>query len=65
MEENIEAYNLYQIVQGQIITAGEHIVDINHLAVWAAIDRYDAQDKVRTFEKIIKLFQYYQDKREK
>jgi hypothetical protein len=30
--------------------------DLNHLAVWAAIDAYGVRDRVGTFEKVLRLF---------
>ena len=30
-------------------------IDINHLAVWQAIDRYQIEKPIETFEKVIRL----------
>ena len=32
------------------------VVDLDHLAVWAAIDAYGVRDRIGTFEKVIALF---------
>lgn len=32
------------------------IVDINHMAVWKAIEKYQVEDELRTFEKVIQTF---------
>ena len=54
--KNEEAAQIYQIVRGQIITRSEDVVDLNHLAVWAAIDAYGIRNRVGTFEKVLRLF---------
>lgn len=33
-------------------------IDINHVAVWEAIDRYIIKDKIGTFKKILILSQW-------
>ena len=61
-EENENAAHIFQIVRGQIITRfnGETdvVIDLNHLAVWAAIDAYRVKDRTWTFEKILRLFHH-------
>jgi hypothetical protein len=52
LPENREAVQLFHLVNGQRIMAFGGTVDINHLAVWEAIDRYGAEDPLKTFEKI-------------
>jgi hypothetical protein len=54
-EENEDAARIYQIVRGQTIEGGR---DLNHLAVWAAIDAYGVKDRTVVFEKVMQL--YYQ-----
>jgi len=58
--ENEEAARIFQVVRGQVITRfngeADVIVDLNHLAVWEAIDRYQIRNKRRCFEKVLKLF---------
>lgn len=55
LEENASAIELYSIVQNQWIMGPGGPVDINHLAVWEAIDRYQVRDKAETFAKILTL----------
>jgi hypothetical protein len=55
LEENEEAISLYSVVQNQWIMGPGGPVDINHVAVWEAIDRCGAQDGSRTFRKILAL----------
>lgn len=57
MEENHDAMKIWGIVQGQRIIAGMTgvTVDINHVAVWQAIDRYNVESPVICFEKVLKI----------
>ena len=59
-EENEDAARIFRMVRGQVITRfngqADMIVDLNHLAVWAAIDAYEIKDRVGTFEKVMKMF---------
>ena len=59
-EENEEAARIFRIVRGQVITRfngeADVIVDLNHLALWEAIDRYPIRNKTGCFEKVLKLF---------
>lgn len=58
--ENEDAGRIFQIVRGQVLTRfnGEHdvVVDLNHVAVWAAIDAYGVTMRTATFEKVMRLF---------
>ena len=54
-QENEAAIALYSIVQNQWIMGPGGPVDINHLAVWEAIDRYRVPDGKGVFEKILTL----------
>ena len=58
--ENEDAARIFQRIRGQVRTRwnGERdvVVDLDHLAVWAAIDAYGVRDRVGCFEKIIALF---------
>lgn len=56
LEENADAAKIYNIVRGQLICLGENIVDLNHLALWEAIDRYKVKEPVRCFEMVNKVF---------
>lgn len=54
------------MVRGQVILRhnGQHdtIMDLNHLALWAAIDGYRIMDRVGTFEKVLTCFHFFQNK---
>jgi hypothetical protein len=55
--ENEDAARIFQMVRGQVVTAGNgQVIDINHMAVWAAIDAYGVRDRTGTFEKVCTLF---------
>ena len=55
LEENEAAIAIYSIVQNQWIIGPGGPVDINHLAVWEAIDRHRIADALGTFQKILTL----------
>jgi hypothetical protein len=63
MKENAEALRIYLICQGQMIRAGMEgvAVDINHVAVWEAIDRYQVRDGVDCFEKVLVLNRHFME----
>jgi hypothetical protein len=56
LAENEEVFKIYQIVRGQVRTVGEQVIDIDHVALWEAIDRYKVADPVRVFELVNKVF---------
>ncbi len=60
MKENEDVARIYMTVRGQVRTRfnGKYddIIDLDHNAVWAAIDAYGIQDRVGTFEKVMALF---------
>ena len=60
---NEAAARIYRMVRGQVITRhnGKYdvIVDLNHLAVWAAIDAYGVQNRTECFEKVLRLFYHF------
>ena len=57
---NEEAARIYRMVRGQVLTMHngkqDVVVDLNHLAVWAAIDAYGVRDRIGCFEKVLRLF---------
>lgn len=55
LEENEDAITVYSIVQNQWIMGAGGPVDINHLAVWEAIDRHRVRDTLSTFRKVLTL----------
>lgn len=69
-EENVEAAFIYQLVRGQVLTQfnGEYdvVTDINHLALWAAIDRYPGgvTDRWEVFNKVRRVFFHFLNRQE-
>ncbi len=57
-ESNADAVRIWLITESQMIAIGMEgaIVGVNQLAVWEAIDRYKAKEPVKTFEKVVRLF---------
>jgi len=55
--ENYDAMKIWGIIQGQRIIAGMTgvTVDINHLALWKAIDEYEIENRLGCFEKVLKI----------
>lgn len=53
----MDAWKILQLVHKQVIIApsGETI-DLNHLAVWKAIDEYGIENKIGIFEKVTGAF---------
>ncbi len=60
--ENEDAARIYQLIRGQIVTLGENVIDLNHVALWQAIDRYRVQEPVKVFEAVNKVFHHFLDK---
>jgi hypothetical protein len=54
-EANEDALMVYYLVQNQYIMGMGGPVDINHLAVWEAIDRHKVRDAKGTFRKVLAL----------
>lgn len=61
-EENFEAARIYNMIGGQVRTVGERIIDLDHVALWQAIDRYGVKNPVRVFEIVNSVFQHFLDK---
>ena len=61
LPENEEAAEIFMTVRGQVITRGMDgmIVDINHLAVDAAMERNGVRDRRRVFEKVVRTFHHF------
>ncbi|MBU2346635.1 MAG: hypothetical protein KJ888_20790 [Gammaproteobacteria bacterium] len=66
MPENIEAANIYNLVQDQVLVAGmeNKIIGINQLAVWKAIEAYKVENPIKVFEKIMWAFRKVNNKEE-
>jgi len=60
VSENEDAARIFQVIRGQVITRfngqADVVIDLNHLAIWAAIDAYGVRDRTGCFEKILNLF---------
>ncbi len=59
LPENMEIARVYISVRGQVIASLGGIIDINHLAVDAAINRYHIKDKQRCFDQVVKVFHHF------
>jgi hypothetical protein len=63
LEENQIPAEIYMMVRGQVITRfnGEYgqVMDLNHLAVWAAIDAYEIKARLETFHMIRRVFFHF------
>lgn len=62
LEENAEAAKIYLTVQGQVRTVGDTVIDLDHVALWQAIDRYEVKKPLRVFELINRTFHYFLSK---
>lgn len=49
---NMEAFRIYMLTRGQYIMGFSGPVDINHLAIWEAIDRYGVKKPLEVFERV-------------
>lgn len=61
-EENAEAARIYQLTRGQVVTVGEQVIDLNHVAVWKSIEKYKVKDQTGCFELVNKVFHYFLNK---
>ena len=55
LEDNKDAFLIYSFVQNQYIVGPSGPVDINHLAIWEAIDRFSIKDGPNVFKKVVHL----------
>lgn len=54
---NFEAWNIFLIVHKQVIFSPDgKVLDVNHLAVWKAIEEYGVEDRISVFEKVVVTF---------
>jgi hypothetical protein len=56
MEENREAAEIFYTIQNQVIVAFDKVLDLNHLAVDAAMERNRIRDRKAVFDKVIRTF---------
>jgi hypothetical protein len=65
-EENKDIASIYMEVRNQVITVGMgEVIDINHLAIWAAINEYKIKDRIGTFKKVCRTFHHFLSKSKK
>jgi hypothetical protein len=64
MPGNSDAVKVYLSVRGQVVSIGERVIDINHLAIEAALDRYQVKDRKKCFEQVVKIFHYFLDEQQ-
>ena len=57
--ENADAAQIYGMIRGQVRTLGEQVIDLDHVALWEAIDRYGVKDPVRCLELVNKVFHHF------
>lgn len=62
MPENADAFRIFFLVQHQLILSMGGVVDINHLAIHAAMDLYQIQNKQKCFEKVLKICRWWVSK---
>ena len=57
LPDNEDVVRVFNVVQGQVVTAGQgKVVDINHAAIHHAIRIYKVVDKKDCFERVTWLF---------
>jgi len=61
LPENVDAVFIYCLVEGQVITAGadNRIIDINQMVVWKAIEKFEIEDQVGIFQKVVEAHKYF------
>jgi len=52
LPENNEAFRIYMLTKSQYIMGFNGPIDINHMAVWEAIDRYKVDKPTEVFERV-------------
>jgi hypothetical protein len=67
VSENEDAGRIFMMVRGQCLSRfnGKYDVaaDLNHLAVWAAIDAYGVRDRTGCFERVCRAWHKIQAER--
>ena len=54
-EENRDALKIFALIKNQYIMGMNGPIEINHVAVWKAIEKYAIERECETFEKVIRL----------
>ena len=62
MPENYDAWKIYSIVSGQLIMSGSGPVDINHLAIYKAMEFNEVANPKYCFEQVTKLSRHMLEK---
>lgn len=58
--ENKDALKVYNLTEGQVIVASMGgIIDIQQSAIWEVIDRYQIENSIKVFEKVVSTFRYF------
>ena len=58
-EGNEEALGIFFLVRNQLIMGSGGPVDLNHLAVYSAMDLYQVKNRIECFEKVLKLASFW------
>lgn len=58
-EENREAWRIFNLVRYQLVMGVNGPVDVNHLAIHAAMDLYGVTDRRDCFEKVLRLSHWW------
>lgn len=59
MPENAEAVQIFPVVRNQVVTVGDHVIDINIPAVKTAMDLWGIKDQKSCLNKIRAAFHYF------
>ena len=62
LPENEEALKIFRIVRNQLIVGPASVIDINHLAIHAAMDLYKVKNRKQCFEKVLHLANWWLEK---
>ena len=62
-EENEDAARIYMVARGQVIVAGDQVIDLNYVAVKTVMDLYGVERQRECFEKVRRCFQHFEKKR--
>ena len=62
MAENRETADIYMLSKRQVVTVGEQVIDINHIALWGNIERLKVADPVGCFFLVNRVFHHFLNK---